>query len=170
MEPTSITPKSKSRIKIFSLIFTIQTSLVISLITNILFIFVLFSVESLFKMVGIILHTCVIGFILLSLRNIIFVNTKTSSRLGFLQRSYTLLLTFLLIFYIVLISLLFKSNVDINSILFFVFSTLISGIFHLLLVIAINSFITQNGNRPTLSTSKNIDEDFKEILMRSSPM
>lgn len=170
MEPSSITPKSKSKIKIFSLIFTIQVSLVISLITNILFIFVLFSVESLFKIIGIFLHICVIGFILLSLRNVIFVNTKTSSRLNFLQRSYTLLLSFLLIFYIAFICLLFKRNVDINSTLFFVFSTLISGIFHLLLVIAINSFITQNGNRPKLSTSKDIDEDFKEILMRNPPM
>ena len=122
--------KPKNRIKIFSLIFTIQSSLIISFMTNILFVYVLFSIESLYKLLGIFLHIGVVALILFSIRNVFYVTAKTSRRLSFLLRGYKVLLTLLIVYYLLLIYLMCNSDVDTNTILFFVFSVLISSIFH----------------------------------------
>ena len=139
--------KPKNRIKIFSLIFTIQSSLIISFMTNILFVYVLFSI-----------------------RNVFYVTAKTSRRLSFLLRGYKVLLTLLIVYYLLLIYLMCNSDVDTNTILFFVFSVLISSIFHGLLTLSISTYVNQNGTKPLISTEKDIDDAMKEVILRSDPM
>ena len=162
--------KPKNRIKIFSLIFTIQSSLIISFMTNILFVYVLFSIESLYKLRGIFLHIGVVALILFSIRNVFYVTAKTSRRLSFLLRGYKVLLTLLIVYYLLLIYLMCNSDVDTNTILFFVFSVLISSIFHGLLTLSISTYVNQNGTKPLISTEKDIDDAMKEVILRSDPM
>ena len=161
--------KQKVKKKLFSLGSSISVSLLISLLSHILFIYVLTPVEISLKYIGIIVHSLLIVVLLLTIRATFFLNSsKTSYHLKFLNNTFLLLLIPLGIFYGILLTLMKKDNADINQILFFLFSVIISGLFHGLFITAINSYLGQLSLKPLAGTIEDsIDEDLKNVMLRN---
>ena len=86
-----------------------------------------------------------------------------------------LFLVSLLVYYVTLINALSKSeDTDNNTILFFIFSITISGMFHGLLLFAISSFVSQILSKTTngtlSSSSLQQDDAIKETMIRSDTL
>ena len=166
--------KSKT---LFNLTAIIQVSFVISLFTQILFIYILTSSYIPRKVIGIALHIALGVTIALSLKSSLHNNlSKYANKLNLYMKLILLFLISLLIYYITLIHTLNKidDDIDNNTILFFIFSITISGMFHGLLLFAISSFVSQVFSKTTNGTlqSSSLQDDnaIKETMIRSDTL
>ena len=164
--------KSKS----FNLSSIIQLSFIISLFTHILFIYILTSPTVPHKFIGILLHISLSVTIALSLKSSLHNNlSKYAHKLNLYMKLLLLFLVSLLVYYVTLINALSKSeDTDNNTILFFIFSITISGMFHGLLLFAISSFVSQILSKTTngtlSSSSLQQDDAIKETMIRSDTL
>ena len=152
-----------------SLKLSVIISYIISLISNLLLLIILFLTDHSYKWIGLIIHLLIIICSLSSLKNLITFNNRNLIK----YKSYTSYFTLVTIiggtFYIIIIIYSFVTKVDMDLIYFYTFCIIIWCIFHYLFITIIYSFIRALEDRPgqTGVTSNLIDKNLKELMVNS---
>ena len=152
-----------------SLKLSVIISYIISLISNLLLLIILFLTGHLYKWIGLIIHLLIILCSLSSLKNLISFNNRNLLK----YKSYTSYFTLVTIvggtFYIIIIIYSFVTKVDMDLIYFYTFCIIIWCIFHYLFITIIYSFIRALEDRPgqTGATANLIDKNLKELMVNS---